>query len=112
MNLSLLLSLFSSVSFIIYGVSYFFTPHMKQEFKRFGLEKFGALTAILEIVGAMGLLVGLISTPILLISSGGLALLMFFGVVARVRVKDSVLVSIPALLFMVLNGYLFYITCW
>jgi uncharacterized membrane protein YphA (DoxX/SURF4 family) len=55
MNLSLLLTLLSSTSFIVYGVSYFYTPHMKTEFKRFGLEKFGALTAILEIVGAVGL---------------------------------------------------------
>jgi uncharacterized membrane protein YphA (DoxX/SURF4 family) len=108
MNLSLLLTLFSSASFIIYGASYFFTPHMKNEFKRFGLEKFGVLTAILEIVGAVGLLVGLFSTPILLISSGGLALLMFFGLLARVRVKDSLRVSLPAILFMISNTYVFY----
>jgi hypothetical protein len=38
------------------------------------------LTAILEIVGAIGLLVGLLYNAILLISSGGLALLMFLGV--------------------------------
>jgi hypothetical protein len=83
---------------------------MKIEFKRFGLEKFGVLTAILEIVGAAGLLVGLFSTPILLISSGGLALLMFFGLLARVRVKDSLWVSLPATLFMILNAYIFYST--
>ena len=62
---------------------------MKSEFKRFGLEKFGLLTAVLEISGALGLLVGLMINSILLISSGGLALLMFFGVLARLRVKDS-----------------------
>jgi hypothetical protein len=39
--------------------------------------KIGTLTAILEIVGAIGLLVGLLYNAILLISSGGLALLMF-----------------------------------
>jgi uncharacterized membrane protein YphA (DoxX/SURF4 family) len=109
MSLILLLTLFSSASFVVYGVSYFFTPHMKNEFKRFGLEKFGGLTAILEIVGALGLLVGLLYTPILLISSGGLAVLMCLGVVTRIRVKDNVLVSLPAFLFMVLNGYIFYI---
>lgn len=81
---------------------------MKNEFKRFGLEKYGVLTAVLEIGGALGLLVGLISVPILLISSGGLALLMFLGVLARVRVKDSIWVSLPAFLFMLLNAYVFY----
>ena len=83
---------------------------MKLEFKRFGLEKVGALTAILELLGAVGLLVGLKITSILLISSGGLALLMFFGVVVRIKVKDSILVSLPAAFYMLLNAYIFYIT--
>ncbi len=108
MNLIRLLTLFSSVSFLVYGISYFYSPQMKSEFKRFGLEKFGVLTAILEIAGSIGLLVGFVSTPILLISSGGLALLMFLGLVARARVRDSLWVSLPAFLFMVLNAYIFY----
>jgi hypothetical protein len=62
-----------------YGIAYFTTTNMKNEFIRFGLGKFGTL-AILEIVGAIGLLVGLLYNAILLISSGGLALLMFLGV--------------------------------
>ena len=32
---------------------------MKSEFKRFGLEKMGLTTVVLEIMGALGLLVGL-----------------------------------------------------
>ncbi len=108
MNFLLLLALFSSVSFLIYGVSYFYSPNMKKEFKRFGLEKLGVLTALLEIIGAIGLLIGFVLTPILLISSGGLALLMFLGLLARARVKDSLWVSLPAILFMALNTYIFY----
>lgn len=108
MNWPLLATLVSSVSFLIYGISYFYSSQMKDEFKRFGLEKFGIATALLEIAGAMGLLVGLVSAPILLISSGGLALLMFLGLMARARVKDSLRVSWPAFLFMVLNAYIFY----
>lgn len=110
MNVKLLvLVLFSSTSFLLYGITFFCSNHMQNEFKRFGLEKFGALTAILEILGASGLLVGLFSTPILLISSGGLTLLMFFGLLARARVKDSLLASLPAFIFMVLNSYIFYL---
>jgi hypothetical protein len=44
-----------------------------------------------------------------MISSGGLALLMFFGVIARLRVKDSLWVSLPALLYMGLNAFIFAI---
>lgn len=102
-----LTTLVSSVSFIIYGVSYFYSPNMKNEFKRFGLEKFGVLTAVLEIAGGVGLLVGFVSIPILLISSGGLALLMLLGFFTRLRVKDSLLVSLPSFTFMLLNAYIF-----
>jgi len=97
----------SSLSFLIYGLAYFISPHMKSEFKRFGLENFGLLTAVLEIGGAMGLLIGFVIHSILLISSGGLALLMFFGVLARLSVKDSLWVSLPALFYMGLNVFIF-----
>ena len=107
MRLIVILILISSLSFLIYGVSYFTSPHMKSEFIRFGLEKLGMLTAVLEIGGALGLLAGLMINSILLISSGGLALLMFLGFLARLRVKDSLWVSLPALLYMVLNSYIF-----
>jgi len=110
MSLLSWLTLFSSASFVIYGVSYFYSPNVKNEFKRFGLEQFGMLTAVLEITGGIGLLMGFFSMPILLISSGGLALLMLLGFFTRLRVKDSLLVSLPAFTFMVLNAYIFYAT--
>ena len=103
-----ILIIFSSLSFLTYGVSYFISPNMKSEFKRFGLEKLGLLTVILEIVGAVGLLVGLQINPILLIASGGLATLMLLGVFVRLKMKDGLWVSLPALFFMILNFYIFY----
>jgi len=80
---------------------------MKSEFKRFNLEKLGLLTIILEFVGAAGLLVGLLYNPILLVASGGLSLLMFLGTIVRIRLKDSLWISLPALFYMLLNGYIF-----
>ena len=102
-----ILILLSSLSFLTYGISLFTSPHMKSEFKRFGFEKLGILVAVLEIAGALGLLAGILINTILLISSGGLAILMFFGVLVRLKVKDSLWVSLPALFYMVLNSYIF-----
>jgi uncharacterized membrane protein (UPF0136 family) len=110
MTLTYILVLISSLSFLSYGIAYFLTPQMKSEFKRFGLEKAGKLTAVLEILGALGLLVGLKFHPILLISAGGLAILMFLGVIVRIKVKDNLWVSLPAFLFMVMNSYIFYMS--
>jgi len=81
---------------------------MKNEFKRFGLEKIGLTIVLLQIIGALGLLVGLRFYFILMISSLGLAVLMLAGVLVRIKVKDSIWVSIPAFFFMILNAYIFW----
>lgn len=93
-----------------YGIAYFSSTKMKSEFKRFGLEKAGALTAFLEILGAIGLLVGLKIHLILVVSSAGLAILMLLGVAVRIKVRDTIWVSLPALFFMILNAYIFFIS--
>lgn len=102
--------LISSLSFFGYAVSYFISPHMKIEFKRFGLGKIGLLTIILEFIGAVGLIVGLKFNLLLVVSSFGLALLMLVGLIVRIRLKDTVWVSLPALLFMGLNTYIFWVS--
>lgn len=81
---------------------------MKNEFKRFGLEKFGPLTAILELVGAIGLFIGVENHTILVLASGGLSLLMLLGVGVRIKMKDSLLVSLPAFFYFLLNVYILY----
>ena len=98
----------SSFSFFAYAFSYFNSPHMKNEFKRFGLEKIGLTTVLLEITGALGLLIGLKFYFILLISSLGLALLMLIGFIVRIKLKDSIWVSLPAFFYMILNTYIFW----
>ena len=80
---------------------------MKSEFKRFNLEKMGLLIIILQFLGAAGLLVGLKINVILIISSLGLALLMFLGLAVRIKLNDSLWISLPALFYMTLNAYIF-----
>ena len=99
--------LFSGVSFVIYGGLLLVSPKMQNEFKRFELEKFTTLTGVLELLGGIGLLVGLKISFILLISSGGLALLMLLGFGVRIKVKDGFWLSFPSLFFMLLNFYVF-----
>jgi uncharacterized membrane protein YphA (DoxX/SURF4 family) len=110
MNLLTVLILISSLSFMGYGIAYFKSPQMKSEFKRFGLEKAGTLAAVLELLGAVGLLVGLKFQLILLVSAGGLAILMFLGVLVRIKVKDRLWITLPALFFMLLNACIFFMS--
>jgi len=109
-TLYIILVLFSGVSFIIYGCLFFLSPQMRNEFKRFGLEKFATLTGTLELLGGVGMLVGLKFNFILIISSGGLALLMLLGFGVRLKIKDGFWLTMPSLFFMLLNLYVFLIT--
>ena len=67
----------------------------------------GLLIIILQFLGATGLLVGLEFNIILIISSLGLALLMLLGLAVRIKLKDSLWISLPALFYMILNAYIF-----
>lgn len=96
----------SSLSFFIYFISYFISPFMKSEFKRLDLERIGLLTITLELLGSIGLIVGLLYQPILILSSGGLALMMFIAILFRLKLKDTLWVSLPALFYMILNTYI------
>lgn len=102
------LVIFSALSFIAYGVVCLISEKMQQEFERFHLEEFAVLTGMLELLGGAGMLVGLFSGTswLLAFSSGGLSLLMLFGIGFRIRAKDSLLNTLPAILFMLLNASL------
>ena len=84
---------------------------MKNEFKRFGLERLGGFTVLLEVLGAIGLIAGIWINPLLQLSSFGLGLLMLLGVLVRIKMRDSLLISLPATFYMVLNFYIFYKSC-
>jgi hypothetical protein len=55
------------------------------------------------------MLIGLKFSFILLISSGGLALLMLLGFGVRLKIKDGFWLTMPSLFFMLLNLYVFLI---
>ncbi len=107
MNISNSILFFSAASFLFYGISCLFLPHMKNEFIRFGLENKRILTGILQILGSLGLLFGYFYSPILvIISAAGLALLMILGFGVRIKIKDPIVASSPALFYAILNTYL------
>jgi uncharacterized membrane protein YphA (DoxX/SURF4 family) len=101
------LVLFSGVSFLVYGISFFISERMKKEFERFELSRFANLIGVLELMGGIGLLIGLKVNVILLIASGGLGLLMLLGFGVRLKMKDGFFLSFPSLFFMIVNFYIF-----
>lgn len=105
MNLLSVLVWFSSISFLYFGFSCFFSKFIISEFKRYGLPKYRKLTGVLQLIGAVGLLVGLYFDGILLlVSSIGLFLLMTAGFVVRIKIKDNFFKSSPAFVFAIINA--------
>ncbi|MBC8984914.1 DoxX family protein [Pedobacter sp. N36a] len=101
-----ILILASAVSFLFYGISCLLNSGMKEEFYRYGLDKFRKLIGFLQLLGGAGLLVGFAWQPALIIASGGLSLLMLIGFCIRLKMKDGFWESIPSFIFLLLNLYI------
>lgn len=107
MNLFTFLIFFSAISFIFFGVGCFLAPRMKIEFLRYGLEKQRNLVGVLQLLGGVGLVIGYYYNSLLiLISASCLSLLMLLGFGVRLKIKDSVVQSTPALFYAILNAYI------
>nr|WP_130286197.1 DoxX family protein [Aquimarina brevivitae] len=105
----LILTLFSSLSFIFYGMSCLRSARMIAEFKRFNLPQYRKLVGTLQLIGGFCLLLGYnFYTPLAFIAALGLAILMLLGIFTRIKVQDSFMITIPALFYALLNFYLAY----
>ncbi len=107
MNTIVILTYFSAISFIFYGINCLAKSKMKSEFIRFGLQKWRILTGTLQLLGGFGLVIGLyVSLWLTALSALGLSILMFMGVGVRTSIGDNMLSSFPALIFGLLNIYI------
>jgi len=101
----LIIRLISAAAFLVYGVHCLVSPSMAVEFERYGMPKMRVLTAVLEIIGALGLLLG--PTPQWVgAAATGLCLLMVAALVVRVRIEDPWHVMLPAFILLLGNGWL------
>ena len=94
------------VTFLIYGGLCLSSLSMVEDFQRFGLERLRMLTGLLEVLGGSGLLVGLKWRPALFLSSAGLSLLMLIAFGVRLKMRDSIVQSLPSLALMLVNAYI------
>ena len=108
MNYNLVILLFSAISFLFYGVSSFYSDRMILEYDRWGYKKFRKLIASLQFIAGFGLLIGLYFSLLLTLVSASLTLMMIAAIFVRIRVKDKIINTLPAILYAVLNFIIFY----
>ena len=100
------LILFSALSFLGYGAACFLSSYMQREFERYGLGSQRTLVGGLQLCAAIGLLAGLSQPWMGRAAATGLALMMLVAVGVRLRIKDTLPQTIPALIYLALNAYL------
>ena len=78
---------------------------MDAEFERYGLARFRRLIGALECLGALGLLVGYFNRPVLVLAAAGLTLTMVMAIATRIRIGDSLVRTLPAIVLLALNAF-------
>jgi hypothetical protein len=106
--LPIILVSLSGITFISYGFSCLINGGMTKEFERYGLVRFRKFVGLLELLGGLGSLVGLMYPYLLIFSSAGLTILMLMGIVVRLRLKDRFLLILPAIILMLINGFILF----
>ena len=121
MDINLILILFSSVSFIVYGISSFRSKRMISEFQRWGYANQRKLIGYFQLIGGAGLMFGSLleisndngenlinSSNILSASSFLLTVLMVGAIFVRINIKDKLVNVLPATFYAILNFVILY----
>ncbi|CAI8190244.1 MAG: Uncharacterised protein [Formosa sp. Hel1_33_131] len=108
MDLNLSILLFSAISFIFYGITSFFSKRMLSEYARWGYKNQRILLGCLQLLGGVGLLVGIINSTLLIIASFLLTFMMITAVFVRIKIRDNIIQMSPAIFYTVLNFIILY----
>ena len=108
MDLNLSILLFSAISFIFYGITSFFSKRMLSEYDRWGYKNQRILLGCLQLLGGVGLIVGIVNSTLLIIASFLLTFMMITAVFVRIKIKDNIVQMFPAIFYTVLNFIILY----
>ena len=103
MNTNLVIVIFTSISFIVYGINSFTSNRMVNEYQRWGFGKYRKLIGISQILCGVGLLIGLKYLALLQFASLSLIIMMSLAILVRVKIKDNISEILPAISYLVLS---------
>jgi len=107
MNLTLVV-IFTAVSFIIYGYSSFISRRMKSEYARWGYNNQRKIVGSLQLLGGIGLILGLKINVLLITTSFCFIMMMTMAIFIRVKIKDNITDVLPAITYLFLSILIFY----
>ena len=107
MNLTLVV-IFTAVSFIIYGYSSFISRRMKSEYARWGYNNQRKIVGSLQLLGGIGLILGLQINVLLITTSFCFIMMMTMAIFIRIKIKDNITDILPAITYLFLNLLILY----
>lgn len=76
---------------------------MVAEYERWGYGEQRFLIGSLQLLGGMGLLIGLLFQPLIPLSSASLMLMMLTALGVRIKINDQPLLMLPAFFYAIIN---------
>ena len=104
------LILISAFSFFFYSMRSIFSRNMILEYSRWGLKRARIFISLSQFISALFLIIGFWNSYLLLISSFFLTVMMIFAILVRIKIRDSLLDSVPAVFYALLNLSICYST--
>ena len=80
---------------------------MKSEFKRWGFSKQRKLVGFLQLVGGLGLFIGLKINLLLILTSLCFIIMMSSAIIIRIKIKDNITDILPAITYLFLSILIF-----
>ncbi len=107
--LLVLIAASSAMVFTYFGSVILFGRPPRGDFERYGMARFRVLVGSMQILGAVGVVVGLVVAPVGAAAAAGLTLMMLLGLATRWRLHDAPRLMVPAGTLAVLNATLVYL---
>ena len=109
MELITIVSLFTGISFIAYGINSFISKRMIREFKRWGLADKRKIIGVCQCIGGVGILIGLTISLASIISALFIIIMMLVAILVRIQIRDNISDILPAISYILLCAMIIYL---
>ncbi len=100
------LALASGASFLYYGYETLFEDRTRVEFERYGVPHLRRFVGSMQLLGGVGILLGLGFAPLGAAAAAGLTVMMLLGLAVRVSIHDAPRLMVPAASLAAVNAVL------
>ena len=111
MSASFFLMIFTSISFIYYGLSSLLSKRMHSEYSRWGYNNLRVFLGWCQLLGGCGLMIGMLHpllNPLISITSFLFTIMMLTAVFTRINSKYGLLLTLPSIFYSILNAIIFF----